>query len=212
MFRIDSIKESLRELEDERISTATLLDNDKKDIASLSKKYDTLEKDIKTYEASNNVLNEVSKLSRQTAIDIIESTVTPMVKSVLGTQYSFKVIPSILRGKPAVDLKIVEFVDGEESEQDLLSGGFLDAISTGFRYAFLSLYEGGINNAVILDEPARMVSENASKDYADFIKYLGATFNRQTIMCTHKSEIAQFADRIINIEKTVDGSTINYES
>lgn len=170
---------------------------------------DKLDKLNKTKE----VLNKASEISRDKAVAVIENTVNPMLKGVVGENYTFKVVTGILRGKPSIDFKVITNVDGNISEQNpetSCGGGLIDIISTALRYSFLSLYDGGINNAAILDEPGRMISTENSKQYADFIKYLGNAFNRQTIMCTHNPNIAKYADKIIEVSKPNDTAKITY--
>ena len=159
------------------------------------------------------VLNKASEISRDKAVAVIENTVNPMLQGIVGDNYTFKVIPGVLRGKPSVEFKIITDVDGNISEQNpetSCGGGLIDIISTALRYSFLSLYDGGINNAAILDEPGRMISTHGSQQYADFIKYLGTAFNRQTIMCTHNPNIAKYADKIIEVSKPHDTAIISY--
>lgn len=159
------------------------------------------------------VLNKASEISRDKAVAVIENTVNPMLQGIVGDNYTFKVIPGALRGKPSVEFKIITDVDGNISEQNpetSCGGGLIDIISTALRYSFLSLYDGGINNAAILDEPGRMISTHGSQQYADFIKYLGTAFNRQTIMCTHNPSIAKYADKIIEVSKPHDTAIISY--
>ena len=207
---MDDIVKKINRLE---IETKVLLEKTSSDLREIEEKYSIILADINTLEKVKEVLNNASENSRKEAIAIIENTVTPMLQAIMGDKYKFKVENSILRGKPAIDFYIITTVDGEESKQDLMKfsgGGFVDTVSTALRYAFLNIYDGGINGPAILDEPARMISQNVSSEYAEFVKYLGDTFGRQTIMCTHSAIIARYADKAIEVTKPIDCSVINY--
>ena len=75
-------------------------------------------------------------------------------------------------------------------------------MSTTLRYAFIRLFNRPtLNGPIILDEPAKMVSEAMSNEFANFIKTLGEQFNKQTIIINHNANISGVNDNLIEIFK-----------
>lgn len=201
---LESFKKKIEDLEAQSLIATTEYNLLTAQVNNLDIEIETHQKQIEDYTKAKEVLNELSETVRDKAILILQQTVTPMLQAISEEPYLFEIVPSVLRGKPNVDFWIVENINGEVSYQDPIrfcGGGFVDIISSALRYAFLDIYDGGVNNAILLDEPGRMISEQASSKFADFIKYLGTSFNRQTIMCTHSSNMAAFADRTITVNK-----------
>ena len=89
----------------------------------------------------------------------------------------------------------------------------MDVISTTLRYAYIKAFNSpAINNAIILDEPGKMVSEQASVKFAEFVKKISEMFDKQTIMVTHNESLELVADHGINISKNNNVSEVSYNN
>lgn len=201
----------LNEIEKKYIKFQALSEDYNLKLSEYDNRISRMNEQMEVYDKSKDVLSEISKEVREKAINLLENTVTTMFNTILKTdRYKFKIVNVALsRNKPSVEFYLVSDVDGNESIEEPTSGGLIDIISTALRYAFLSIYDGGLNNAIILDEPARMVDTTNAEDYGSFLSYLSTVFNRQTIVCTHNPLIINKADKVISVEKPSDYSIVN---
>ena len=69
----------------------------------------------------------------------------------------------------------------------------MDIISLALRIAFLQVHKPKIEGPLILDEPAKHVSEDYIFNVADFLKRTSEMFNRQIIMVTHNNHLASIS-------------------
>lgn len=156
------------------------------------------------------LLINVSSHAREEAKTQLESIVTTALQYVSEDSYEFKIEP-VNGKKPGYEFFVVSKINGivsKQKPQDACGGGFVDIIATALRYVYLNSFANPvINNAIILDEPGKMISEGASIKFAEFIKHLGNSFNRQTIMVTHNESLVNVADKTHLIQK-INGQSI----
>lgn len=183
-----------------------------KDIRSLQYSLTKAQVDIELYQKVQHLLNVVSTEAREKAKGLLEQTVTAAINFVSPEAVSFEIEMTTLRGKPACEFYVVSSVNGEVSRQrpeDSCGGGFVDIISTALRYAYVNIFSDPyIGNAIILDEPGKMVSEMAAVKFAEFTKSLGQSFDRQTIMVTHNDNLIGIADNVNIVVKNGDHSIV----
>jgi predicted ATPase len=169
------------------------------------------------------LLNQVSAEARDKAKTHLESIVTEALQFVSGNDYEFK-IEMLDRGKPSCDFYVESTINGIRSRQkpeNACGGGFVDIISTALRYAYLEIFSEPtiMNSMLILDEPGKMVSEQASVRFGNFIKFLGNNFGKQTIMITHNenllpmSEKTHYVDQLngVSFVKSVDNNVVDID-
>ena len=186
-----------------------------KDIKSINYNLVKAQVDIDLYQKVQHLLNIVSTEARDKAKQLLEQTVTSAINFVSPEAVTFEIEMTTLRGKPACEFYVITTVNGEESRQkpqDSCGGGFVDIISTALRYAYINIFSDPvIGNAIVLDEPGKMVSEMAAVKFAEFTKSLGQSFDRQTIMVTHNDNLINIADHVKMVTKINDTSNIqNY--
>lgn len=159
------------------------------------------------------IIKAVSKQARELAKTQLEIIVTDSLRYIHGDTCRFEIELSEQRNVPSAEFYVVNNVNGLESKQiptEACGGGYIDAISTALRYAYIKAYNNPeIKNAIILDEPGKMLSENASIKFAEFIKQLGKLFNRQTIMVTHNNALKTVADKSFDVRKINDHSVVS---
>lgn len=165
-----------------------------------------LEDNVAETEKISNILSSVALQSKQSIVKFLEDIVTDALRYISETDYSFKIEIDDAGKTYKCNFYLVEEVDGVISKQkpeDACGGGFIDIISTTLRYAYLSLYNSPkLMGSIILDEPGKMVSQDMSIRFAEFIKKLGEDFNRQTIMITHNENLKIIGDNEILITKS----------
>lgn len=194
-----------------------ILDGEKKHIESLidttTKKLDKAKEESLNLSKTLSLLNETSNTAREKAKHHLEKIVTSALQYVHEDSNSkFEIELSQSRGVPSAEFYIVSEVNGQISRQkptESCGGGFVDVISATLRNAYLKAFNDPcINNAVLLDEPGRMVSEEASIKFAQFIKELSVLFDKQIIMITHNDSLKTISDNDIKIQKVNTKSDI----
>ena len=147
------------------------------------------------------VLTESSNLARNTAKTHFEKIITEALQYVTqSTDYEFVIQEKVERSKASYEFYIKTTINGEESLQnpkDANGGGFVDIISVAAKYAYLELFnDPKIQCAtVFLDEPGKMIDEQRSIKFAEYIKELGSNYHKQTIMITHNTSLKDVADQ-----------------
>lgn len=161
----------------------------------------------------SELLIATSKEARGIAITKLETIVSKAIQYISESNYDFEIELGEQRGKPSCEFYVTCMVNGKKSKQkpeDACGGGFVDIISTALRYAYTNVFDSPvINNDMILDEPGKMIDEVASDKFAEFLKELGKTFHRPSIIITHNSSIASIADNAYTVTKNNDKSVVN---
>ena len=151
------------------------------------------------------LINNVSIDAKKKAVAVLEDMVTDALQTISDGQYGFQILIEDTPKGCKCEFYVTEMVDGELSlqrPQDSNGGGFVDIISATLRYVYLNVFKDpAIKGTVILDEPGKMISEDMSCKFGEFIKKLGEDFDRQTIMVTHKVGIGYMADNNMIIRK-----------
>jgi len=76
----------------------------------------------------------------------------------------------------------------------------IDIISLAIRIAMLECSNLEIKGPIILDEPAKHVSDDYITHVAEFLKQVTHMFQRQVIMVTHNRHLSEMADRWYRVE------------
>ncbi|HYG59977.1 MAG TPA: hypothetical protein VD902_18075 [Symbiobacteriaceae bacterium] len=143
------------------------------------------------------LLQQTSEHARKQAREQIEMLVTNTLRSVFGGDYSFRIDLTEKAGRPEAEFYVVSKYGGETLEtrpQDSRGGGVVDVVSLGLRIAMLETYRPRLDGALILDEPAKHVSEDFIQPTATFLKMVSDFFGRQVIMVTHNPHLAETAE------------------
>lgn len=154
------------------------------------------------------VLTESSNLARSVAKNHFEKIITEALQYVTqSTDYEFVIQEMVDRSKASYEFFIKTTINGEESLQnpkDANGGGFVDIISVAAKYAYLELFNDPKIQCgtVFLDEPGKMIDEQRSVKFAEYIKELGSNYNRQTIMITHNTSLKDIADQTYYVSQT----------
>ena len=175
----------------------------------------TLKRDIITYSSVIDLLQKTAIGARDTARLHLENIVTSALQYISGSDYEFSIELTEKAGKPFAEFYVVVDINGVKSKQkpqDACGGGFVDIISAALRYAYQELYnKPKVMGGNLLDEPGKMVSEQASIKFAEFIKHLGESFDRQTIMITHNDNLKSIADKTINVSLNSNNESVTVE-
>lgn len=162
------------------------------------------------------VLTQAATTSRDNAKKHFEEIITNALQFITQSKdYEFIIKELPNRSKASYEFYIKSTVNGIECIQkpeDANGGGFIDIINVALKYAYLEIFNDPkiMNGTLFYDEPGKMISEQMSIKFAEYIKFLGNHYNRQTIMITHNNNISNVADKTFTVHKDNNGiSTVN---
>lgn len=143
------------------------------------------------------LLQQTAEHAREQARKQIEMLVTNTLRSVFGTDYAFRIALTEKAGRAEAEFYVTSQYGSEQLEtrpQDSRGGGVVDVVSLGLRIAMLETYRPRLEGALILDEPAKHVSDDFIQPTAQFLKMVSDFFGRQVIMVTHNPHLAETAE------------------
>lgn len=162
---------------------------------------------MEVLEKSRVLLQKVSEFAREQARERIESLVTDCLQYIFESDIEFKIEINEVRGKPEAEFFVLSRINGETVKtkpQEARGGGVVDIISLALRIAMLQSGSLAIKGPIILDEPAKHVSDEYIVRVAEFLKHISTSFDRQIVMVTHNRHLSEIADKSFKVEM-VDG-------
>lgn len=189
----------------------------KKDIANLQQKISAAELMNEQLEKAIAILTQAATTSRDNARAHFEKIITDALQFVSQSQdYEFIIKELPGRAKASYEFYIKSTVNGVECIQkpeDANGGGFVDIISVAAKYAYLEIFNDPkvMSGTLLYDEPGKMISEQMSVKFAEYIKFLGNHYGRQTIMVTHNDNLSNVADKTFVVRKDHNGISTTTE-
>ncbi|AEV68056.1 hypothetical protein Clocl_1405 [Acetivibrio clariflavus DSM 19732] len=156
------------------------------------------------------LLQKVSEYAREQSRVQIEALVTNCLQYIFDSSLEFKIEINEVRGRPEAEFYVISKYGGTEIKtkpQDARGGGVVDIISLAIRIAMLECSNLENKGPIILDEPAKHVSDDYITQVAEFLKQVTKMFNRQVIMVTHNRHLSEMADKWYRIEMN-DGVSV----
>lgn len=149
------------------------------------------------------LLQTAAEQARRDAREQVELLVTDALRYVFGHNLEFQVVTQDRGGRPEADFYVVSSYGPHRVQnrpQDARGGGVVDVVSLALRTALLLLARPPLEGPIVLDEPAKHVSEEYIARVASFLKETSASFGRQVIMVTHNQHLAHTGDRAYLVE------------
>lgn len=168
----------------------------KKDKDQIDEDVDLLEKVIILYQKTSEFAREQSKVQ-------IENLVTKSLQFIFESDSKFTIEINELRNKANASFYVVNEKDGvtiKVKPELSRGGGIVDVVSLALRIAFLEIHKPMIEGPLILDEPAKHVSEEYIYNVGDFLNYSCKMFNRQIIMVTHNQHLSALSDNSYRVD------------
>lgn len=163
---------------------------------ALEKSIEEIKKETDTLEKLTILFQKTSRYARNQGKTQIESLTTRSLKYIFKRDYDFQIEISEKRNTSSADFFVVEETEnGQVKTRPEISkgGGIVDIVSLALRMAFLENYRPRVEGPLILDEPAKHVSEEYIFDIGDFLLQFSRQMNRQIIMITHNTHLASLA-------------------
>ena len=158
---------------------------------------------LETLEGVKVLLQKTSEVAREKSKEHLESLVTSCLKFIFDEDIEFTIEIDEVRGRPEAEFYVLSRSGDmviKTRPQESRGGGVIDIISLAIRIAMLENNNLGLRGPVILDEPARHVSEEYITKVAEFLKQASIMFKRQIIIITHNRFLSELADRSYRIE------------
>lgn len=150
------------------------------------------------------LLQEASSYAREQARQQVEYMVTQALQYIFGPELKFEIQVGEVRKRPEAEFLVTStYSDGIQvttRPQDARGGGVVDIISLALRLALLQCYKPTVEGPIILDEPAKHVSEEYSSRVAAFLKQVSDYFDRQVILVTHNNQLTHSGDKVFLVE------------
>lgn len=190
----------IKDLDNYLIKAKDFLSREQGKSEKLKEQLDVNTKDAIKIELELELLNKVSILfqktsefAREQAKTQVESLVTKCLQFIFDSNIEFLIEIEELRGKANAEFYVVSQSDDSiiKTKPELSrGGGVVDIVSLALRIAFLQTHKPRVEGPLILDEPAKHVSDDYIFNVADFLKQTSELFNRQIIMVTHNDHLA----------------------
>lgn len=171
---------------------------------------DEILSDVQLLEKVVVLFQKTSEFAREQARVQIESLVTKCLQFIFGNDIEFSIEIEELRNKANAEFYVVSESDNimiKTKPELSRGGGVVDIVSLALRIAFLQIYRPSIQGPLILDEPAKHVSEDYIYNVGDFLKQTSEMFNRQIIMVTHNQHLSALSDYSYRV--SLNGSKSN---
>ncbi|MDY0234488.1 MAG: ATPase [Gudongella sp.] len=149
------------------------------------------------------LFQKTSQFAREQAKSQIEILVTKCLQYIFESNMEFQIEIEELRNKPNAEFYVVndtaDFFLKTKPEQSR-GGGIVDIVSLALRISFMQTHKPAIEGPLILDEPAKHVSEEYIYNVGDFLKQASEMFNRQIIMVTHNAHLAALSENSFRVQ------------
>lgn len=210
-LQINDVEQHLIDKINECDTAIAVYNANRQRIFDLDTKISNLENDSLLKEELSAILIDSAKIMRDKAKTHFEKIVTDALQFVSqDNTCKFIIEESMVRGKPAYEFYIETLVNGEvcrKKPEDSCGGGFIDIISVTAKVAYLQIFNNPriMNVCFQMDEPGKMISEEMSVKFAEYIKFLGKQFGLQIIMVTHNDNLSAIADETFIVTKNNNG-------
>lgn len=159
----------------------------------------------------STLLHKTSSYAREQAKVQVESLVTKCLQYVFEDDIEFSIEIEELRGKSSAEFYVINSLEDVviKTRPELSrGGGVVDIVSLALRIAFLQTHKLKIQGPLILDEPAKHVSDEYIYNLSEFLKQTSELFDRQIIMVTHNNHLASIGSNAYRVDLKDSESSI----
>lgn len=175
-------------------------------------KLNNVDTEMELLEQVTILFQRTSVFAREQAKVQIESLVTKCLQYVFNTDIKFEIEIEELRNKANAEFYVItEYDDMMIRTKPELSrgGGVVDIVSLALRIAFLQIHKPPIDGPLLLDEPAKHVSDEYIYNLGDFLQQTSEMFNRQILMVTHNQHLAALGSKVYKVDLIKSASQLS---
>lgn len=132
----------------------------------------------------------------------IESMVTSCLRAVFGQEIQFIIEMQEANRRMQAQFLIEDKIDQQNylfPPQEARGGGVVDVISLALRISFLLRTLPPMERILILDEPAKHVSEDYIHNVAELLLQIAEEFSMQIILVTHNRHLAYMGEKVYEV-------------
>src|SRR5699024_4696088 len=202
--------DNIRDLEDglEKLSSFISREKGKEEqilnqLNKYKKNSDELHHRIEVLDKVIILYQKTAEFARDQAKEQIENLVTKCLQFIFESDMKFIIEIGNLRNKASASFYIENKVDGltiTNKPELARGGGLVDTISLALRIAFFEIHKPLIEGPLILDEPAKHVSEDYIFNVGDFLNYSCDMLNRYIIMVTHNQHLSALSNNSYRVD------------
>lgn len=210
--QLDDIKQLYRQAQDIYMTEKSKRDQLLAMRQQIQEQKEQAQKQLDILEKTRILLDHAADFARQQAKNQIERLVTSCLQFIFQSDIRFEIELSELRKRPEAEFYVISRYQDDVMRvrpQESRGGGVVDIISLAIRIAMLQSYNPPIGGPLILDEPAKHVSEEYINNVSEFLKEISRTFGRQVIMVTHNRVLSEVADRIYTVDYDENASKVS---
>lgn len=170
-----------------------------------------IERELDLLDKVNILLQKTSEFAREQAKKQVELLVTKCLQFIFESNIQFLIEIEEQRGKSNAEFYVVNEIEDiliKTKPELSRGGGVIDIVSLALRIAFLQTHKPKIQGPLILDEPAKHVSEEYIFNVADFLKQTSEMFDRQIIIVTHNNHLASMDNNAQRVELNGSKSSV----
>lgn len=166
------------------------------------------EKQLLQYDLVQLLLQMTSEYARQQAKQRIEEIVTSALSVVFGKDYSFTIEITTRANQPVAEY----YLESEGIVTQLRppdydrGGGVADVVSLALKLAVAEL--SGVKGTLFLDEVGKHVSQEYAPNVAYFLKQYSEKFDRQIVLITHNTALAEVANHSLGVTQVKGQSKV----
>jgi len=187
------------------IKLKTLRDEKEEELEKQRVAYKTIEIGVDDLIKARNLLENSNIVSREFVKQEVEQLVTQGLRVIFDDpliRFNIEFVEKRNQTEAAFYLS----KDGEDKdarvESEIISsygGGLVDIISISLRIILMQLLK--LEGSLVLDEPGKNISVQYIDRFAKFLTDVSSAFNRQVIMITHNTTLADCANNIIKVDQ-----------
>lgn len=158
-----------------------------------------------------SLFNQTAQYARQDTKEQIEKLISECLRMIFETDIGFEIELTETRGKAGAEFYVTEEIDGKkEFYKPELSrgGGVVDSVSLALRIAFLLKLGDLADGPLMLDEPAKHLSDDFIIQIAEFLKQISRMTGRQILFVTHNVHLAEAGDATYFVDKKMGQSEV----
>lgn len=151
--------------------------------------------EVELKEKTAELLLLLGDRARRQAKENVEIMVSNALQFVFNEEINFKIEFDQKRNRAEAKFLIVSGYEGklvEVEPEQARGGGIVDVVSITLRIALAELFN--VKGPMIMDEPAKHLSSEYVQNFAVFLRQISEQFNRQIIMITHNTTLAECGD------------------
>ncbi len=166
---------------------------------------------IADFEAIGLVLQDTTDEARKVYSDNLALVVTSALQHTFGPDFRLIIEHKESRGKPEIHFYVEHELGNKiikSSPEKSMGGGVVDIVAFALQVAVKKLCkEPAQNGCMILDEPAKMVSQNFAIKLGQFIQFISKEFDIQINGVTHQQYLADQASKCFDVN-IYNGSSV----